>query len=77
MSVVLFYYFVYLKWILTLKKQLGEFSSNVIFAAVNLDLIFVEKKWTNGESWHNEFVEKVNRGEDLKWVGSTYPWTRA
>ena len=43
---------------------------NFIFTAVNLDPIVIEEKWTDGESWPNDFVEKVNRCEDLSWVGS-------
>ena len=70
--VLLFYYFLCLKANLDLEKtnQLGESSPNFIFAVVNLDLIILEKWWTDGESWPNDFVEKVNRGEDLRWVGS-------
>ena len=44
---------------------------------VNLDPIGIEKRWTDGESWPNDFVEKVYRGEDLRWVGSRCPLTRA
>ena len=50
---------------------------NFIFAVVNLDPIVLEKRWTDDESWPNDFVEKVNRDEDLRWVGSRYPFTRA
>ena len=69
-----FFYFLYLKVNLDLEKtnQLGESSPNFIFAAVNLDPM-----WTDGESWPNDFVEKVNRGEVLRWVGSRCPLTRA
>ena len=35
------------------------------------------KRWTNGESWPNGFVEKMNRGKDLRWVGSRCPLTHA
>ena len=78
-GVLLFYHFVYLKVNLNLEKtnQLGESSSNFTFMAVNLDPIVTEKRWIDGESWPNDFVEKVNRGEDLKWVGSKCPLTRA
>ena len=78
-GVLLFYHFVYLKENFDLEKtnQLGESSPNFIFAAVNLDLIIIEKRWTDGESWDNDFVEKVIRGEDLRWVGSRCPLTRA
>ena len=78
-GVSLFHYFLYLKVNLDLEKtnQLGESSSNFIFAAVNLDPIVIEKRWTDGESWPNDFLEKVNRGEDLRWVGSRCPLTRA
>ena len=58
-------------------NQLGEYSPNFIFAGVNLDPIILEERWIVGESWPNDFVEKVNRGEDLRWVGSRYPLTHA
>ena len=48
-------------------NQLGESSSHFIFAAVNLDPIVIEEKWTISESRPNDFVEKVNRGEELRW----------
>ena len=72
MCVLLFYYFLCLKANLGLEKtnQLGESSPNFIFAVVNLDPIILEKRWIDGESWPNDFVERVNRGEDLRWVGS-------
>ena len=75
--VLFFYYFVYLKVNLDLKlmNQLGESLPNFIFAVVNLDLIVLEKRWTDGESWPYDFVVKVNRGEDLRWVGSRWPLT--
>ena len=78
-SVSLFYYFLCLKVNLDLEKtnQLGESSPNFIFAVVNLDPIILEKGWIDGESWPNDFVEKVNRGEDLRWVGSRCPLTHA
>ena len=77
--VLLFYYFLCLKANLDLEKtnQLGESSPNFIFAMVNLDLIILEKRWIDGESWPNDFVEKENRGEDLRWVGSRWPLTHA
>ena len=77
--VLLFYYFLYLKVNLDLEKtnQLGESSPNFIFAVVNVDPIILEKRWIDGESWPNDFVEKVNGGEDLRWVGSRCPLTRA
>ena len=46
-NVLLFYYFVYLKVNLDLKKktnQLGESSPNFISVAVNLDPIVLEKR---------------------------------
>ena len=58
-------------------SKLGESSPTFIFAAVNLDPIVIEKIWTDGESWPNDFVEKVNRGEDLRWVGSRCPLMHA
>ena len=73
--IFLFYYFLYLKVNLDLGKtnQLGESSPNFIFAVVNLDPIILEERWIDGESWSNDFVEKVNRCEDLRWVGSRCP----
>ena len=77
--VLLFYYFLCLKVNLDKEKtkQLGESLPNFIFAVVNLDPIILEKRWIDGESWPNDFVEKVNRGEDFRWVGSRCPLTRA
>ena len=76
---LLFYYFLCFKANLVLEKtnQLVESSPNFIFAVVNLDPIILEKRWIHGESWPNDFVEKVNRGEDLRWVGSRCPLTHA
>ena len=31
---------------------------------VNLYRIILEKRWIDGESWPNDFDEKVNWGED-------------
>ena len=77
--VLLFYYFLCLKVNLDLEKtnQLGESSPNFIFAVVNLDPIILVKRWIDGESWPNDFVEKVNRGEDFRWVGSICTLTHA
>ena len=77
--VLLFYYFLYFKVNLDLEKtkQLGESSPNFIFAVVNLDPIIFEMRWIDGESWPNDFDEKVNRGEDLRWVGSRCPLMHA
>ena len=77
--VLLFDYFLCLKVNLDLEKinQLGESPPNFIFAVVNLDPIILEKRRIDGGSWPNNFVEKVNRGEDLRWVGSRCPLTRA
>ena len=77
--VLLFYCFLCLKANLNLEKtnQLGESSTNFIFAVVNLDPIILEKRWIDGESWPNDFVEKVNRGEDLRWVDPRCPLTHA
>ena len=74
-----FYYFPYLKVNLDLQKtnQLSESSLNFIFAVVNLDPIILERRWIDGESWPCDFVEKVNRDEDLRWVGSRCPLTVA
>ena len=62
---------------LKLMNQLGESLPNFICAVVNLDPIVLEKRWTDGESWPYDFVVKVNRGEDLRWVGSRWPLTHA
>ena len=72
------YHFLYFKVNLDLEKtnQFGESSPNIMFAVVNLDPIILEKRWIDGESWPNDFVEKVNRGEDL-WAGSRCPLTCA
>ena len=76
---VLFFYFlfflffvVYLKVNLDLEKtnHLGEYSPIFIFATVNIDPVVKENSGNDGESWPNDFVEKVNRGEDLRWVRS-------
>ena len=77
--VLLFYYFLCLNANLDLEKtnQLGESSPDFIFAVVNLDPIILEKRSIYGESWPNNFVEKVNRGEDLRWVGSRCTLTHA
>ena len=77
--VLLFCYFLYFKVNLHLEKtnQLGKSSPNFIFAVVNLDPIILEMRWIDGESWPNNFDEKVNRGEDLRLVGSRCPLTRA
>ena len=71
--VLLCYYFLCLKENLDLEKtnQPGESSPNFIFAVVNLDQIILEKRWIDGKSWPNDFVHKVNRGENLRWVGSS------
>ena len=76
---LLFYYFLCLKANRDLEKtnQLGESSPNFIFTVVNLDPIIWEKRWIDGESWPNNFVAKVSRGEDLRWGGSRCPLTRA
>ena len=59
------------------RNQFGESSPSFIFAAVNLDPLVKEKRWSDGESWPNDFVEEVNRGEDLRWVSSRCTLTRA
>ena len=73
--VLLFYYVLYFKVNLDLEKtnHLGKSSPNFIFAVVNLNPIILEQRWIDGESWPNDFVEKVNRSEDLRWVGSGCP----
>ena len=79
MCVLLFYYFLCLKANLDLEKtnQLGESSPNFIFGEVNLDPIILEERCIDGESSPNDFVEKVNRGQDLRWVGSRCPLAHA
>ena len=74
-----FYYFLCLKANLDLEKtnQLGESSPNFIFSVANLDSIILEKRWIDDESWPNDFVEKVKRAEDLRWVGSRCPLMHA
>ena len=47
--------------------QLGESSYNFIFTVVNLDPIILEKRWIDGESWPNDFVEKVNSLKTWGW----------
>ena len=75
--ILLFYYFLW-KWILTRKnKSAWGIFTQLIFTVVNLDPIIFEKRWIDGESWPNDYVEKVNRGEDLRWVGSRCPLMRA
>ena len=76
---IIFFVFLCLKANCDLEKtnQLGESSPNFIFAVVNLDPNILEKRWIDGESWPNNFVEQVNRGEDLRSVGSRCPLTRA
>ena len=59
------------------KNQLGESSPKFTFAEVNLDPIVIEKRWIDGKSWTYNFVEKVNIGEDLRWVGSRCPLMHA
>ena len=77
--VLYFYYFLYFKVNFDLEKtyQLGESPPNFIFSVVNLDPIILEKRWIDDESWPNDFVEKGNKVEDLRWVGSRCPLTRA
>ena len=76
--VLLFYYFLYFKVDLDLEQiSLVNLHPTLFFAVVNLDPIIFEMRWINGESWPNDFDEKMNRGEDLRWVGSRSPLTRA
>ena len=80
-AVLLFYYFVDLKVNLDLGKKktnkqtnkLGKSSPNFIFAVVNLDPIVIENSDLMVNRDQNHFVENVNRGEDLRWVGSKCP----
>ena len=39
-------------------NQPGKSWPNFIFAAMNLDSIVIEKRWTDDESWPNDFVKK-------------------
>ena len=75
---LLFDYFVYLKVNLDLEKTnpLDESSATFTFVAVNLDSIVTPKK---GELNLDLliFIERVNRGKDLRLVGSRCPLTRA
>ena len=77
--VLSFYYFLYLEVNLDLEKNKSAWwiFTQLYFALVNLDPTILEKKSIDGESWPNNFVEKVNRGEDVRWVGSKCPLTRA
>ena len=60
------------------KKQISLNLHPTLFSrCVNLDPIVMEKRWADGESWPNDFVEKVNRGEDLRWEDSRWPLTHA
>ena len=58
-----FIIFVYLKVNLDLEKT-NDFLylTQLYFAAVNLNPTVFEKRWTDSESWPNEFVEEVNKG---------------
>ena len=44
---------------------------------MNFDPIILETRWTDGESWPYEFLEEVNRGEDLRRGGSRWSLTAA
>ena len=46
-----------------INNQHSESSLNFIFEVVNLDPIVLEKRWTDDESWPNDFDEKMNRGD--------------
>ena len=78
-GILFFCYSVYLKVNFDLEKtnRFGESSPNFIFTPVNLDPLVKENRWTDGESWPNDFVEKVNRVEDVMWVGSRWPLMHA
>ena len=64
----MFYYFIYLKVNLDLGRinQIGKYSPNFIFKTVNLYQIVLEKRWTDRESWPDNFDEKMSRGEEGK-----------
>ena len=72
MGIFLFCYFVYLEsesW--TRKNKSAWWIFIQFFAAVNLDPNFIEKYLDL-----TILLKKVNRGEDLRWVGSRCPLTR-
>ena len=82
-NVLLFCLFQSESWPIKNKSAWLILTQPYFFAAVNLDLIvfcflfFLQKRWTDGQSWSNLFVVKVNRGEDLRWVGLTaYSWQK-
>ena len=60
-----------------INKSAWWIFTELYFRGVNLDPNVFEKRWTDGQSWHNDIVEKVNIGEDLRWVGSRCPLTHA
>ena len=67
-----------MRWILAVAKfHLSESWPIPFFASVNLDLIILETRWTDGESWPYEFLYEVNRGEDLRRGGSRWSLTAA
>ena len=66
------------KWILTWKnKSAWWIVTQLYFHGGESWPNCYGKKWTDGESWSNNFIEKVNRGEDLRWVGSRCPLMHA
>ena len=69
--ILLFYYFLCLKsesWPRKNKSALVNLHPTLFSWWWILTQLFW-KKWIDGESWPDNFVEKVNRGEDLRWVG--------
>ena len=74
--VLLFYYFLYFQVNLDLEKtnQLGESSPNFIFTGVNLDLIILENRWIDGESWPKRFCWKGEQRWRLEVVKFKMPF---
>ena len=78
--ILLFYYFLCLKVNLDLEKNKSVwwiFTQLFFSRRWILTHLLKKKRWTDSESWPNDFVEKVNRGEDLRWVGSRCPLMHA
>ena len=75
----MFYYFVYLKLNLDLEKQISLVNLHrTLFLRW---CILTQLFWRRGELMVNLdrtiLIKKVNRGGDLRWVGSRCPLTRA
>ena len=70
--VLLFYYFIYFKSESWPRKKKSAWWNSIqfYFVVVNLNWTVLEKMRTDGESWPNDFDEKVNRGEDSRRIDS-------